>query len=421
MATARIRLVQEKEEEYGILFFTPVFESVESANCEGFVVGVYRLGSLLKSVMQTMRHAPISVFVTDETDHKEQEFLASYSISQQGFVGDEEFESMFRFSETFPVADRTWRFTCLAESNFVEGITRTYSRIVLGGSLSLTLLMSLLIRVLSRQQVELESLVQDRTQELIEQKNLAEDANRAKSQFLANMSHELRTPLNAILLFSQMMSANKKKNLTDQQVERLEVIHNSGTDLLRLIDGVLDLSKCEAGKMGLHVSTFDTADFIASTVRPFNEHAAQKGLTLNVDMDDDVPETLHTDRNKLGQILKNILSNAIKFTDSGSITVNCTLAKKHQDIPEVCRRNDFVCISTHDTGVGIAPEFVELVFEEFSQVEMGPNRQYDGTGLGLSISKSFANLLGGDIYIRSKKGKGSEFMVYLPRKLETVE
>ena len=250
---------------------------------------------------------------------------------------------------------------------------------------------------------------------LIEEKaRTLERTSRYKSEFLANMSHELRTPLNSILLLSKLVSDNKGGNLTEKQIEFAQTIHDSGSDLLILINEVLDLSKVESGKMELHLEPVILNDLAEVMKRNFQVIAQKKGLDFVVELHDNLPMTILTDRQRTEQIIKNFLSNAFKFTSSGRVSFTICPA---EDI-HVLRRNltstGAIAFLVSDTGIGIPKDKQQLVFEAFKQADGTTNRKYGGTGLGLSISVELAKYLGGEINLESQEGKGSAFILVLP-------
>ncbi|WP_337098367.1 response regulator [Paenibacillus sp. YIM B09110] len=237
-----------------------------------------------------------------------------------------------------------------------------------------------------------------------------------KTNFLANMSHELRTPLNSILILSQLLSENDNDTLTAEEEGYARVIHTSGNDLLMLIDDILDLSKIEAGKITLMIDEVNVTEIPELMRLSFDPVAEKKGLAFSTTIEGAVSSMLHTDGQRLQQILKNLLSNAFKFTDRGSVTLTIREAD-NKEIDELLpehRHAEVLAISVTDTGIGIPADKQRLIFEAFQQVDGKTNRQYGGTGLGLSISSEFARLLGGCITLHSEANQGSVFTLYLP-------
>jgi signal transduction histidine kinase/DNA-binding response OmpR family regulator len=245
--------------------------------------------------------------------------------------------------------------------------------------------------------------------------------SRYKSEFLANMSHELRTPLNSLLIFAQLLTGNKGGNLTDKQVKFASDIHSSGTELLDLINDILDLSKIEAGKMDLYPEDVYISDVSEYVQRTFEPMIDKRGLSLDVQTDANLPSAVGTDRQKLHQILKNLLSNAVKFTEHGGIQVRIfrpdsgTAGISHLNLDQT------LAFSVTDTGAGIPLDKQKLIFEAFQQVDGSISRQYGGTGLGLSICRQLVRLLQGEIHLESQEGEGSTFTLYLPLQLTGVE
>ncbi|MDT0305589.1 HAMP domain-containing protein [Streptomyces sp. DSM 44917] len=247
---------------------------------------------------------------------------------------------------------------------------------------------------------------------------------RYKSEFLANMSHELRTPLNSLLILAKLLADNADGNLSPKQVEFAETIHGAGSDLLQLINDILDLSKVEAGKMDVspaRIALVQLVDYVEASFRPVT---AEKNLEFSVRVSPELPATLHTDEQRLLQVLRNLLSNAVKFTETGSVEL--VIGPAGPEVPDDIREQmlesgavesadaPLVAFAVSDTGIGIAASKMRVIFEAFKQADGTTSRKYGGTGLGLSISREIARLLGGEIHAESEPGRGSTFTLFLP-------
>jgi len=256
----------------------------------------------------------------------------------------------------------------------------------------------------SKNLIEKNQLIVERNLEIQSKAEELELSTKYKSEFLANMSHELRTPLNSILLLSRLMYENTEQNLTEEQIEYAKVIQSSGNGLLALIDEILDLSKIEAGKMDLEFTETSIKDIVSDMKGLFTPIARQKNLDFTFEIAADAPASIVTDKLRLEQVLKNLLSNALKFTYQGSVNVSIN----HPG------NKSLITFSVKDTGIGIPADKQQHVFEAFQQADGSTRRKFGGTGLGLSISRELTRLLGGEITLISEPDKGSEFIVTLP-------
>jgi len=245
---------------------------------------------------------------------------------------------------------------------------------------------------------------------IVAESHKVQRASQYKSEFLANMSHELRTPLNSALILSKLLGDNRDGNLSEEQVKFAKTIHASGTDLLNLINDILDLSKIEAGHIEVRAERFGVERLLSDIAALLGPVASEKGLSLDVSVAADCPPVIESDRQRIEQILKNLLSNALKFTEVGGVSVSASATRDGQ-----------VVFSVTDTGIGIAPDQQARIFEAFQQADGSISRRYGGTGLGLSISQELARLLGGDITVESEPGKGSCFRLVVATRLATAE
>ncbi|GJP77176.1 hypothetical protein CLOP_g7605, partial [Closterium sp. NIES-67] len=252
---------------------------------------------------------------------------------------------------------------------------------------------------LNQAQLELE----DRAEEL-------QRSSKYKSEFLANMSHELRTPLNSSLILAKLLAENPQENLSAEQVKFAESIYSAGNDLLNLINDILDISKVEAGKLEVRPENSSVARLVDGLRGMFEPLASDRKLGFQVEVQEGAPAMLFTDRQRLEQILKNLLSNAIKFTEQGQVSLSVSGAAEGG-----------IVFTVRDSGIGIAPDQQESIFEAFRQADGTTNRRYGGTGLGLSISRDLATLLGGSIHVTSEPGKGSVFTLTLPEQYKMLK
>jgi CheY-like chemotaxis protein/signal transduction histidine kinase len=269
--------------------------------------------------------------------------------------------------------------------------------------------------------------IQQQSEELEESKRLIEEkanelerASKYKSEFLANMSHELRTPLNSLLILAKMLAANESGNLTNEQIEEATVIYNGGLELLGLINDILDLSKVEAGKLTITAEEMTIDGIVQHMRQQFAPVAKEKGIEFPIHVAKDVPASLYTDGQRVEQILKNLLSNAFKFTERGAVTLEVRRADPNE-VHRAYGAIEMAAFSVIDTGIGIEATKFKDIFEAFQQEDGSTDRHYGGTGLGLTIARKFAHMLGGEIQVASTKGEGSRFTLLLPLAMVETE
>ncbi|MGW2069727.1 HAMP domain-containing protein [Streptomyces sp. NPDC001953] len=323
-------------------------------------------------------------------------------------LGVIELASFSRFSDVHLAFFDQFVNTIGVAINTIIANSRTES--LLGESQRLAMQLQERSDELQKQQAEL----QRSNAELEEKAALLATSSQYKSEFLANMSHELRTPLNSLLILARLLSDNPEGHLSDQDVQFATTIHRSGSDLLQLINDILDLSKIEAGRMDVRpkrLPLIKLLNYVHATFRPLT---LDRGLAFEVTVGPDVPREMYSDEQRLQQILRNLLSNAIKFTATGKVELTVDLVKDldHRHTRE--NTEAAIAFAVSDTGIGIAPEKLPVIFEAFQQADGTTNRKYGGTGLGLSISREIAGLLGGKIIAESAPGQGSTFTLYVP-------
>ena len=328
-------------------------------------------------------------------------------LFEDKLLGVIELASFSRFSDVHLAFFDQFVNTIGVAINTIIANSRTES--LLGESQRLAMQLQERSDELQKQQAEL----QRSNAELEEKAALLATSSQYKSEFLANMSHELRTPLNSLLILARLLSDNPDGRLSDQEVQFATTIHRSGSDLLQLINDILDLSKIEAGRMDVRpkrLPLIKLLDYVHATFRPLT---LDRGLSFEVSVGEGVPREMWSDEQRLQQILRNLLSNAIKFTATGRVELRVNRVKdpEHRYSDD---SDEVIVFAVSDTGIGIAPEKLPVIFEAFQQADGTTNRKYGGTGLGLSISREIAGLLGGRIVAESEPGQGSTFTLYVP-------
>ncbi|MET9757914.1 HAMP domain-containing protein [Streptomyces sp. NPDC006372] len=329
-------------------------------------------------------------------------------LFEDKLLGVIELASFSRFSDVHLAFFDQFVNTIGVAINTIIANSRTES--LLGESQRLAMQLQERSDELQKQQGEL----QRSNAELEEKAALLATSSQYKSEFLANMSHELRTPLNSLLILARLLSDNPDGHLSDQEVQFATTIHRSGSDLLQLINDILDLSKIEAGRMDVRpkrLPLIKLLDYVHATFRPLT---LDRGLAFEVAVGEGVPREMYSDEQRLQQILRNLLSNAIKFTATGKVELRVDRVRDTEHRNVGGDTDDVIAFSVSDTGIGIAPEKLPVIFEAFAQADGTTNRKYGGTGLGLSISREIAGLLGGRIVAESEPGKGSTFTLHVP-------
>ncbi len=431
-AVSHASLGPEPTEQHGMVVFLPYYDPTKPSNTvaqrrlglEGFIMGVYQVGDIIDHAMSYLDARAVDIRVYDVSDRFENTFLYFHpGILNKQVLADEQSGEMhpmlsgLEFKEKLPAAGRTWQVVCTPAPGYHLPTDGWQSWAVLVVGLLVTALLSVYFygtmhkayyhfRESERQRTEekLRTLVQERTLDLIEAKDAAEEANRAQSRFLASMSHELRTPLNAIIGYSALLLEEAEENGQRALFSDLKKINTSGQYLLSLINDILDLSKIKAGKIELFMESCDLSPFIEEVNTIIQPLAEKNGNYLEIICPPELG-IIRTDKTRLRQILFNLLSNACKFTQRGRIILKAYQEQKNHTI--------WTCFSVSDTGIGMTPAQMEGLFQEFFQAENSTTSKYGGTGLGLAISRYFAQMMNGDIEVRSEHGKGSTFTLCL--------
>ena len=377
------------------------------------------LGGLIKESLIRNDYAAIEQFINEwGNDYKQVIEISIFTANNFLLAKYERAEiisaHLLPLEETFSYGDnKHFTVEIIKDSTLIyQDIERLANRLVLGSLLFVLILGVLMwktlqitaIKPLQREideRLKAEEKLQKYTHELMVARDDALQASRHKSEFMANMSHELRTPLNSIIGFTSIVKDGLAGPVNDEQRKQLELVYRSSEHLLGLINSILNLAKVESGKYETEKTSFNLnhlLEELSSTLKPL---ADEKSLGLEIQLDC-LSDEIYSDRSMLLQILLNLTSNAIKFTEKGSITLHC----QQQD-------NNLV-IKVIDTGIGISSDFIEEIFDAFKQVDSSTTRNYEGTGLGLSISQHFSLMLGGDLYVESKEGKGTTFTLTIP-------
>lgn len=424
VTTARVNLIQEEGEQYGVLVFLPYYgtggipdtELERRERLKGYATGVYRIGNLIENALSGLTVGRLDIAIKDTTASEGQQVLfprendAEFEKRIQILTKDMVAENITVWEKIIEVPGREWKLEIRPTLSFIYAQRSQSSWFFLLGALFVTAMGIILILTVTGRQKIIEELVDARTAELREQaENLkqariqAEAANKSKSEFLASMSHEIRTPMTGVLGFADMLYND---NLPRESYAKVERIKQSTQQLLRIINDILDISKLESGKLEIEFLDIHLPTKLRNVISMV-EGSGRDNLKISMSLADGCPETARSDPTRLRQILFNLVGNAVKFTKQGEVTVVCSLVRQEEGRP-------FLKFLINDTGIGMAPETISKLFSDFSQADSSISRNFEGTGLGLAICKRLVTMLGGDIGVESELGKGSTFWFTIP-------
>ncbi|MGB5483123.1 MAG: CHASE domain-containing protein [Parasphingorhabdus sp.] len=417
--TKRIFLVQDKTKSAGFLLLRPIYHSGRSltsvarkrAAFRGWIYAPF-VASRFMQDLTASQGSNFDITVHDGvTTNEAQLIFASKEVSRRSR------SPQYSVTKTLPIMGQRWTVSWHSTPEFESSVGTQEPMFVMVGGLALILAFSTLVIFHARREAYVKAEVKSKTQILVDKEreivsalNVAEAATGAKSKFLANMSHEIRTPMNGVIGFTQLLDDG---TLNDTQQKYVRLISDSGSSMMTLLNDILDISKVDSGTMAISPEPSDVRHLLNSCVKLFSPNAEEKQLTLLMDLDKNLPRWVKVDGFRLRQIVMNLLANAIKFTESGYITISAVITETPQSgQADACRSE--LHISVSDTGAGIAPDRQAAIFEPFIQADDSTARKYGGSGLGLTISKQLVELMGGSIQMISHLGRGSEFTVKIP-------
>lgn len=409
--TKRIFLVQDKEKSAGFLLLRPVYEkgrplnsvSQRRAAFRGWVYAPFIASRFMKGLTASQgTNFGITVYDGKSTNESELIFGNESELNESR-------PARYSVTKVLPMMGQQWTVAWHSTPEFEANVGTQEPKFVLIGGLALVLAFATLVMFYARREAYVRQEVKNKTQILVDKEReivsaleVAEAATGAKSKFLANMSHEIRTPMNGVIGFTQLLDDG---TLNETQKKYVELISNSGSAMMTLLNDILDISKVDSGAMTIAPEPFDVRHLLNSCVKIFSPNAEEKHLTILVEVDKELPQWVQVDGFRLRQIVMNLLANAIKFTETGYITISASFTET--DKPELA-------IAVVDTGVGIAPDRKEAIFEPFIQEDDSTARKHGGSGLGLTISKQLVELMGGEILLESYVGRGSKFTIQIP-------
>ncbi len=417
--TKRIFLVQDKEKSAGFLLLRPMYQpgrpvtsvSQRRAAFRGWIYAPFIASRFMKGLTAS-QGTNFSIAVYDGETTSETELIFE-SESQDDVSRDPEYS----VTKVLPIMGQQWTVSWQSTPEFESSVGTKEPLFTLLGGLGLILAYSTLVIFYARREAYVKAEVQSKTQILVDKEKeivsalkTAEAATGAKSKFLANMSHEIRTPMNGVIGFTQLLDDG---TLNETQKKYVRLISDSGSSMLSLLNDILDIAKVDSGAMSITTEPFDIRHLMNSCVRLFSPNAEEKHLKLVVDVDENVPLWVQLDGFRLRQILTNLTANAIKFTETGTITLSGELNELPQSDNADGSTSELV-ISVSDTGVGVPPDRQRAIFEPFTQGDDSTARKHGGSGLGLTISKQLVELMGGSITMQSDVGRGSKFTIRIP-------